>query len=177
MQQQQQYTSHHHHQNPPQLSMRKSNQHSPTGPLTQTMTRIVPNLHASPQQINKDSMKSYFSNPNIHSSNMGPPPINVSSSHQGPFLGNTIGSMTPLNAGGTLGSSQHRTNIKMIQEHHQSMRKATGAEQQTIPAYSNSPKNIIVKTNKFLFKNVAAEPQRAPKGDLGTSGTHQLMST
>ena len=65
-------------------------------------------------------MKSYFSHP--HASN--PPPINVSASHQGPFLGNTIGSITPLNAAPSLGSSQHRTGIKMIQEHHQSMRKA-----------------------------------------------------
>lgn len=112
-------------------------------------------------------MKSYFSNPNMQANNMGGPrPINVSASHQELFLGNTISSMNPLNAPLSLGSSQHRTGIKMIQEHHQSMRKAT-AEQQTAPANSSSPKNIIVKTNKFLFKNLATEPQRAPKGDMG----------
>ena len=26
------------------------------------------------------------------------------------------------------------------------------------PAYSTSPKNLVVKTSKFLFKNIAPEP-------------------
>jgi hypothetical protein len=36
--------------------------------------------------------------------------------------------------------------------------------------HSKSPKNhIIIKTNKFLFKNIQPlEPQRAPKGEMGS---------
>jgi hypothetical protein len=41
------------------------------------------------------------------------------------------------------------------------------------PAFSSSPKNMIIKTNKFLFKNVAGEPQRAPKGDMGIQQQQQ----
>lgn len=77
-----------HNYNQPPLSLRKSNQHSPTGPMAQTMTRIVQgtNHQQSPQstQHMKESMKSYFSNPNIHN---GPNNIavtsciNVASSH------------------------------------------------------------------------------------------------
>ena len=45
---------------------------------------------------------------------------------------------------------------------------------------SKSPKNhIIIKTNKFLFKNIQPlEPQRAPKGDLGSHvGPSSLSGT
>lgn len=45
---------------------------------------------------------------------------------------------------------------------------------------SKSPKNhIIIKTNKFLFKNIQPlEPQRAPKGDLGSQvGPSNLSGT
>jgi hypothetical protein len=108
-------------------------------------------------------MKSYFSSKEQMMSHGG---INVSSSHQGLFLGNTMGAISPTGPP-MLGSSKHTTGIKMIQEHHQSVRKA-GTDQ--APTFTSSPKNIIVKTNKFLFKNVAGEPQRAPKGDLGNSG-------
>jgi hypothetical protein len=32
--------------------------------------------------------------------------------------------------------------------------------------YSSSPKNVIVKTNKYLFKNIAPEvTKKAPKND------------
>ena len=34
------------------------------------------------------------------------------------------------------------------------------------PNYSSSPKNVIVKTSKYLFKNVAPEqPKKIPKSD------------
>lgn len=44
------------------------------------------------------------------------------------------------------------------------------------PAYSSSPKNVIVKTNKYLFKNLAPEPKRIPKGDSGVSNNPNITA-
>jgi hypothetical protein len=58
-------------------------------------------------------MKSYFSNANMHSGLAPPGGINVSSSHQGLLLGNTIGTISPSGPP-MLGSTKHMTGIKMI---------------------------------------------------------------
>jgi len=79
---------------------------------------------------------------------------------------NTLGlgmmtSLTPASGSGSHQRSGLMAN-KMIND---SLRKTTDHHN---PANSTSPKNIIVKTNKFLFKNIQPpEPQRAPKGDMG----------
>lgn len=141
-------------------------------------TQQIQQMQASPSQSStqhKDSMKSYLSNNTIHNATGLNPPsslalgLNVAASHQA-LLTSSNGGATPL----VLPQSHQRSGIlgnKMIQD---SVRKTDHHH----PAYSSSPKNIIVKTNKFLFKNIAPEPQRAPKGDLGiTQQQPHLMSS
>lgn len=41
------------------------------------------------------------------------------------------------------------------------------ARKTDITNYSSSPKNVIVKTNKYLFKNVAPDqPKKVPKNEV-----------
>jgi hypothetical protein len=44
------------------------------------------------------------------------------------------------------------------------------------PNYSSSPKNVIVKTNKYLFKNIAPEPKKPNKSDQSGSNNQNITA-
>ena len=45
------------------------------------------------------------------------------------------------------------------------------------PHYSSSPKNVIVKTNKYLFKNVAPEQtKKVPKNEVNMTRENNITA-